>query len=53
MPLAGHEYVVKAPLPGFQSLFHRVQAVENIHEVSLRRETRRAPLSGTLKIAES
>jgi len=31
MPLAGHEHVVKAPLAGFEGLFHRVQAVENFH----------------------
>jgi hypothetical protein len=29
--------VVKAPLSGFQSLFHRMQAIKNFHEASLRR----------------
>jgi hypothetical protein len=33
VPLAGHEHVVKAPFSGFQSLLHRVQAVENFHEI--------------------
>ena len=33
VPLAGHEHVVKAPLSGFQSLLHRMQAVENFHEI--------------------
>jgi hypothetical protein len=37
MPLAGYEHVVKTPLSGFQSLFHRVQAVKNFHVASLRR----------------
>ena len=43
VPLARHQNVVKAPLPGFQSLLHRVQSVENFHEVSLRPKTQRAP----------
>jgi hypothetical protein len=29
--------VVEAPLAGSESFLHRVQAVENFHEVSLRR----------------
>ena len=37
MPLPSHEDVVKAPLSGFESLLHRVQAVENFHGFSLRR----------------
>jgi hypothetical protein len=30
-PLTRHQHVVKSPLPGFQSFFNRVKAVENIH----------------------
>ena len=55
MPLAGHEHVVKAPLAGFEGLFHRVQAVENFHGFSLRRG--RGPrfhdLDGTCSLAVS
>ena len=31
MPFAGDAYVVKLPAPGTQSLFDRVQAVQNLH----------------------
>jgi hypothetical protein len=31
--LTRHQHVVKSPLSGFQSLFHRVQSVQNFHEI--------------------
>ena len=43
MALAGHEDVVKAALAGLEGFLDRVQAVENFHGDSVRRETRRAP----------
>jgi hypothetical protein len=41
--LTGNENVIEATAPGLESFRDRMQAVENFHEDSLRRETRRAP----------